>query len=71
MIDEFKKELTSFRLLALLLTVAVSIYLFQFIWQAIMNFSDVIWIAVFGWLLSFMLEPVVHLVSRFTRLSKT
>lgn len=71
MLDDFKKELTSFRLLAVLLTVAVSIYLLQFFWQAIMNFSDVIWIVVFGWLLSFMLEPIVHLVSRFTRLSKT
>lgn len=69
MIDEFKKELTSFRLLATLLTIAVGIYLFQIAWQVLGNFSDVIVIMVCAWLLSFILEPAAFKVSQAAKLS--
>ena len=69
MIDEFKKELTSFRLLAMLLTIAVGLYLLQILWQFLGNFSDVIVILVIAWLLSFILEPIAYKVSQNTTLS--
>jgi len=70
MFEEIKKEFFSFRLLAILLTIAVGIYLLQIFWQAFQNFSDVLSIVIFGWLLSFILEPLVNLVAKFTRLPK-
>jgi predicted PurR-regulated permease PerM len=70
MIEDLKKEFTSFRLLAILLTIAISIYLLQIFWQVIGYFSDVIVILVVAWLLSFILEPLVHSIANLTRLSK-
>ena len=68
MLEEFKKELTSFRLLAILLTIAVGLYLFQIAWQLVGNFSDVIAILICAWLLSFILEPPSYKLSRITKL---
>jgi len=70
MLEEIKKEFTLFKLLIFLLTIAVSIYLLGILWQFLGNFSDVIVITVIAWLLSFILEPLVDLVSKFTRLAK-
>ena len=70
MLEDFKKELTSFRLLAILLTIAVSIYLAQILWQLLGSFSDIIAIVVISWLLSFVLEPVVRGVEKVSRLPK-
>lgn len=69
MIEEFKKELTSFRLLAILLTVAVSIYLLQIFSQVVGTFSDVIIIVILAWLLSFILEPAAYAISKFAKIS--
>ncbi len=71
MLDDLKRELTSFRLLASLLTIAVSIYLIQIFWQVIQNFFDIIIILVLAWLLSFILEPLVDSIGKLTKLSKT
>lgn len=68
MIDEFKKELTSFRLLAILLTIAVGLYLFQILWQLLNNFSDVIVIIICAWVLSFILEPIAYKITKHTKL---
>ncbi len=68
MFDDLKKELTSFRLLAILLTIAVGIYLFQILWTFLGNFSDVIAILIFAWLLSFILEPPSYRLSKITKL---
>lgn len=70
MLEDFKKELTSFRLLAILLTIAVSIYLVQTSWMVIQNFFDIIIILVVAWLLSFILEPLVEKIKSLTKLSK-
>jgi len=70
MFDEIKKEFFSFRILAVLLTVAVGIYLLQIFSQTFQSFSDVLSIVIFGWLLSFILEPLVNLVGKFTKLNK-
>ena len=70
MFEEIKKEFTLFKLLVFLLTVAVSIYLLGIFWQFLGNFYDVIVIALIAWLLSFILEPLVDLVSKLTRLAK-
>lgn len=70
MLDELKKELSSFRLLAILLTIAVSIYLLQIGWQVIGNFSDVLIIVLIAWLLSFILEPLVRILERIAKLPK-
>lgn len=70
MLEEIKKEFTLFRLLVFLLTIAVSIYLLQILWQFLANFSDIIVIVVIAWLLSFVLEPLVDIVTKFARMPK-
>lgn len=70
MLEEIKKEFTPLKFLVILLTVAVSIYLLQILWQFLGNFSDIIIILVFAWLLSFILEPLVDLISKFSKLPK-
>src|SRR5579862_5990435 len=70
MIEEIKKEFSLFKLLVLLLTIAVSIYLLQILWQFLGNFSDVIVIMVMAWLLSFILEPLVRTLQNYLRFSK-
>lgn len=70
MLEEIKKEFTPLKLLVILLTIAVSIYLLQILWQFLGNFSDIIIILVFAWLLSFILEPLVDLISKFSKLPK-
>ena len=70
MFEEIKKGFSLFKLLVILLTIAVSIYLFGILWQFLGNFSDIIVIAVIAWLLSFIIEPLVDLISKFTKLAK-
>ena len=70
MLNEFKKQYTSIKLLTVLLIIAVSIYLFQIAWQVINMFSDVLVMILIAWLLSFVLEPLVHFISRITKLPK-
>lgn len=70
MFDDLKKELSSFRLLASLLTIAIFIYLFGVLWQFLQNFFDIIIILVVAWLLSFVLEPLVDFIANLTKLSK-
>ena len=70
MLDEFKKGFTLFRLLVILLTIAVSLYLLQILWQFLGNFSDIIIVVVMAWLLSFILEPLVNFISMITKLPK-
>ncbi len=69
MINDIKKELTSFRLLAILLTIAVLIYLSQIFIGVIGHFSDVIIILLSAWVLSFILEPVANKIAKVTKLS--
>jgi predicted PurR-regulated permease PerM len=69
MIEEFKKEFTPFKFLNILLIIAVSIYLLQIFSVVIGNFSDLIFVIVLAWLLSFILEPVVNLTTRVLKLS--
>lgn len=70
MLESFKKQYTSFRVLVILLIIAVSIYLFQIFWQALSAFSDILVMLILAWLLSFVLEPLVNLISKVTKLSK-
>jgi predicted PurR-regulated permease PerM len=70
MFEEIKKEFTLFKLLVFLLTIAVSIYLLGIFWQFLGNFYDVIVIAVIAWLLSFIIEPLVDIISKLTKLAK-
>lgn len=71
MFEEIKKELSSVKLLSLLLTIAVGIYLLQFIWQFLRYFSDVFVILVVAWLFSFILEPLVDRIYFGFKVSKT
>lgn len=70
MFQEIKKEFTLFKLLVVLLTIAVSIYLLQIFWQVLGNFYDVIVIALVAWLLSFIIEPLVDFICKLTKLAK-
>ena len=70
MLDEFKKQYASIKILTFLLIVTVSIYLFQIFWQVLSIFSDILVMMVLAWLLSFVLEPLVNLISRLTKVSK-
>lgn len=69
MIDEFKK-LTSFRILTALLTIAVGIYLLEIASKYISEFSDVLLIFVFAWILSFILEPPAEIIGKVFRIPK-
>ncbi|MBI2026044.1 MAG: hypothetical protein HYT06_01540, partial [Candidatus Levybacteria bacterium] len=63
MFESFKKQYISFRILIFLLIIAVSIYLFQIFWQFLSLFSDILVMIILAWLLSFVLEPLVNLIS--------
>ncbi len=70
MLEEFKKEFTPFKFLVVLLIIAVSIYLLQILFQILGNFSDIILIVIVAWLMSFVLEAPVNLISRVFQLGK-
>lgn len=70
MIEDLKKELSSLKLLTILITLAVSIYLLEFLFDFLRNFSDIIWIIVLGWLVSFVLEPFVDVFSKYLKLPR-
>jgi len=70
MIEELKREFTSFKLLVILLIIAVSIYLAQILWQVLGNFSDIIIMVLIAWVLSFILEPLVNAIENLTKLPK-
>ncbi len=71
MFDEIKKELSSIKLLSILLTLAVGMYLLTFVWKILGNFSDIIIILILSWLISFILEPIAKKINSFTKLSLT
>jgi len=71
MFEDIKKELSSVKVLSLLLTIAVGIYLLQFTWQFLRYFSDVFVILIVAWLLSFVLEPLVDRIYLLLKVSKT
>lgn len=70
MLEELKKEFTPFKFLVILLIISVSIYLLQIFSLVLGNFSDLIFVIVLAWLLSFILEPAVNLTSRSLKLPK-
>ncbi len=70
MFGQIKKELTSLKLLVFLITTAVIIYLVQFLLEFLREFSDIIWIFILGWLISFVLEPIVDLFTKYLRLPR-
>lgn len=70
MFGKFKKELTSLKLLVFLITSAVIIYLLQFLFEFLREFSDIIWIFILGWLVSFVLEPIVDLFTKYLKLPR-
>ncbi len=71
MFDEFKKEFSSLKLLTILLTIAVGIYLLRFTFDFFTGFADIIWIFILGWLLSFILEPIADVFTKYLKLPKT
>jgi len=70
MLNELKKDLSSVKLLIILLTLAVSIYLLNFILDFLINFSDIIWILILGWLVSFIMEPFVEVFTKKLKLPR-
>lgn len=70
MFDELKKDFSSLKLLTTLLTVAVGIYLLQFFFDFLRNFSDIILILFFGWLVSFILEPFVDIFTNHLKIPR-
>ncbi|KKR50594.1 MAG: hypothetical protein UT87_C0015G0001, partial [Candidatus Levybacteria bacterium GW2011_GWC1_40_19] len=70
MFEELKKEFGSLKIPAILLSIALGIYLMQILLSYLNVFRDVIFILVFAWLLSIVLEPIVELFSKHLRLSR-
>lgn len=60
MLDHLRKQSGLISTLLVLLILAVGIYLFQFVWQFLLFFSDIIVILVIAWVLSFILGPFVE-----------
>lgn len=63
MMDSWKKHVGSTRLLVLLLTIAVAVYLLQISWQILGIFSDAFVILFFAWVFSLLLTPSVERLS--------
>jgi len=70
MLDEVKKNFLSAKILISLLIIAVSIYLFQILWQILGNFSDIFVILLCAWLVSFILAPFVNALKVTMRIPK-
>lgn len=70
MLDDLKKEKNLFRILTILLIIAVGTYIYGVFAQVISIFSDVILMLLIGWVLSFILEPVVDKTTTITKISK-
>jgi predicted PurR-regulated permease PerM len=69
MFQELKREVSLVKALIILLIAAVSIHLFGIFWQLFNNFSDIIFLVVISWLLSFVLEPVVENIAYYGKVS--
>lgn len=70
MLEELKKDFSSLKLLVALGVIALGIHLAQFLADFIRDFSDIILILVFGWFVSFILEPFVDLFTKYLRLPR-
>lgn len=70
MLEDIKKELSSVKLLISLATIAVSLYLLEYVFDFLRNFSDIILILVFGWLVSFILEPFVDIFTKHLKIPR-
>lgn len=70
MMDSWRKQVGSTRLLVTLLTIAVAIYLLQIGWQVLSIFSDAILALFSAWIISFMLEPLVEKIRQFSKIPK-
>ncbi len=70
MFDQIKKQISSARVLIWLLTIAVFIYLFQILWQVLGNFSDIIIMVIFAWIISFLLDPPVEKLKNYLKINK-
>lgn len=70
MLDDLKKEFSSLKLLTVLITIAVGIYLLRFVLEFLTNFSDILLILIFGWLVSFILEPFVDLFTKYLKVPR-
>ena len=69
-LNDLKKGLTSLKLLTFLISIAVIIYLLQFLFDILRGFSDIIWVFILGWLVSFILEPFVDIFTKYLKLSR-
>ncbi len=70
MLDELKKDLSSLKLLISLGTIAVGLYLFEYVVKFLRDFSDIIIIIFFGWLVSFILEPFVDIFTNYLKVPR-
>lgn len=70
MFDDLRKEFSSLKLLTALVTIAVGIYLLRFVLEFLTNFSDIILILIFGWLVSFILEPIVDFFTKYLKIPR-
>ena len=65
-----KKQSTLTQILVILLIAAVGTYLFQFVWQFFVFFSDIIVILTTAWVLSFILGPFVEKLHQWLRIPR-
>ncbi len=70
MLNDLKKDVSLIRILVILLIFAVIVNLWTTLWYILVDFSDVLLVLIFSWLLSFILEPIVEFISKGTKLSK-
>lgn len=70
MFNELRRQATLIRILIILFIITLSIHLFEILSGFLQNFSDIILILFISWLVSFVLEPLVELVSKSLKISK-
>lgn len=70
MLEELKKDFSSLKLLVTLGITAIAIHLAGLVIQFVRDFSDIILILIFGWFVSFILEPFVDLFTKYLKLPR-
>jgi len=70
MFKELRRNASLIQILLVLLIVLSGSYVFQMIWGIFREFSNIITIVLISWLVSFLLDPIVELIQKYTKTTK-
>ncbi len=70
MFKELQKDVSLVRILIVLAITTIAYHLLQIVWQVLGDFSDIILMLIFSWILSFVLEPIVDNIQKTIKVPK-